>query len=935
MRNSVTRKIFFFFWMLIASLSSYAQQVKMEVNQEAVASKPNLMDLVLTLVNSSEQPFNGSLRIKTPEGFRSISGDWIDVHIDAADRVFIPVKILFQQIAKAGTSNVQIELLDYKQKVLQTERIGQLIEENNTMRLSTDNPMVFINNPNDSLSLQVTVSNLGNQKQNTSVVFSIPGLMGEKNFFEKKATIDIQKDSVLVFTFLPPQSLIDQPQFTVNVAGMRGVEKALFGNLSITIQNVSSTKRYQDIESTRQFHHYRRNSLTTSYRNVGNNGNTYQVTGSGDINLSAGYLSLNGNAYKSDYNADPIISNTYLGYYLDNHEIKIGNINQSLEMSLYGRGIEIATTDKTKSKKIQIGFIDQNFNLIEKHSFMQNGYGLYAIGSLNKSNSMNQTMVNYIFKEDEIERAQHHMVGIERSHTFNKDWRANLKLNTAMSHYERVSKDEPSFALETQYNGEINRMKLSGNYFYSTDYFPGNRRGMLQFQQSAIREISKNKTLYANIFMADFSPKSHTYSMNLESKNLRLDSGITFSHIKNIFLRFGYQYQTESSNSFAINKEKRDNLGIKTHRLVENINWLSKNNKHSISLTLEEGLYKISDKKDLQMQFKTNATYSFKWLTANVVYQYGSFYLSEYINTSRATNQSQVFQRIMSSVSIDKNFLKNKLNVSSGATYINDFTIGQTPSAFLNIRYAPKEQYQVYLNSSWYRYDYQHIQSNIKTTSNMFIIEAGLTFNFNGRTPSSGRKATLTAQVYYDKNTNNLFDEGDEKASDYLITIDKTTFKTDNEGKLKYRSLPFGSYKLKPSSQNGWFTTGGEYEVTNYKNSIAIPLHQSGTAAGKIKYDYDIYKILDFEPKMNGIVFNIYQNEKFLQRISTNDEGEFILFLPTGDYQISLNANSLPKNAFCEEKAQSFTIKAGVITNIPKFVIKVQEKKINIKKFGS
>lgn len=935
MFSSVSRKLLFVLGALFFFSSSFAQQVKMELRREPTTNKQNLIDLVVALDNIEEQLFDGYIKIKTPEGFRSISGEQIQVHLDAQSKTFVPIKILFQNIAQAGNSSVEVSLLDRDLKVLQTEYFTQKIEENNNLRLSTDYPMVFINNPNDSIAVQVTVGNFGNRKQDATVVFSIPGLVGEKNFFERKGVVAIQKDTTFVFKFLPSPRLLEQPQFTINVAGMRGVEKVMFGNLSIKVQNVSSTKHYQERNSSSHLQYHQKNSLTVSYRNIGDNNKVYQMTGSGDINLAAGYLSLSGNVYKANYTDELMVNNTYLSYHLDNHEIKIGNINQSLEMSLFGRGVEVGTTNASKSNKFQIGFIEQNYNLIEQHGFLKNGYGLYASGVLGESNATNQTSVSYVFKDDNLERVKHHLAGIDRVYVYNKDWRGSLKGHVAMSSYEATGINEPSFALETQYNGEVKEIKLLGNYFFSTGYFPGNRRGILQFQQNANKTISKNRVIYANVFGANFSPKSHSYGMNMSSANFRFDSGISFARVKNIALKLGYQYQTESSDTpVGITGTPAVSLGLKTHRLVESLNWMSKNNKHAISLTLEEGLTKLLNESEVKTQFRANTIYGFKRLRVNFMYQYGGFYLSEYTLASRRGDENQAFQRITSSIAFDDSFMDKKIALTSGVAYIKDFTTGQIPSAFLNVKYMPNEQYHVYLNSSWYRYDSNSINLYAQSSNSVFVIEAGVIFNFRKRTPSSKRKSNMVARVYYDKNTNNIFDGDDEIAPDYLITINNTTFKTNQEGKLLYRSLPFGSYKLKPSVQKGWFTTGGEHLVSNYKTAIDIPLHQSGTASGKVRYDVDMKKALDFNPIIGGVVFNITEGDRFIQRISTNDEGAFLLFLPTGQYQITLDKSSLPKNAYCEESVRDFAVQAGKITSIEKFIIKIREKKVNIKKFG-
>ena len=936
MRSSLTLKIVFVFWLTSICFSSYAQQIAMEVKRDTLSSRHNLMDLVATLENNDNQAFEGHLNIKTPDGFQSVSGTHIDVQLAPGQRRFVPVKIIYRAKAEAGTSLVEIDLLDKNNNVLQTDTIGQTIKVNNSMRLSARSPMVFINNANDSLTIEVAVSNLGNQNQDVSVVFSIPGLTGERNFFEKKGIVPIQKDSLFSFTFMPSQALLNRHQFTINVAAMRGTDKELFGNLSITAQNISSSRRFQDLEATRQSQYHRRNSVTGSYRTLGNNNSAYQFFGSGGVNLPAGYLFANGNIYKSNHADEAIVSNTYLEYHLDKHQLKIGNIHQSSEISLFGRGAELSIADEDNS--LQVGFVDQNFNLIAQDAFMKRGHAFFAKGILGASNPKNFVMGNYIFKEDVMEQAKHHVVGIERAKIFNKEWSMTAKMHAGISHYHTKNKNEPSVALETRYMGEIGDWKLSGNYYYSTNYFPGNRRGMLQIQQSAFTKISPKHTAYANFNLFDFSPKSHTYVSQMKSKNLRFEAGVNFLNTNNTTLRLGYLHQAESGNSFGdfSGTSRLISLDMSAHRLNQNINWLSPNNKHSVLLTLEEGFSKISGQKKLLPQLKLTSNYSFKWLNSSFTYQYGSFYLSEYSMSQRRTNEEEEFQRLAFTLSINNQFFKNKLSLNSGIGFTKDFTVGQTPSAFINAQYFPHPQYRIYVNSSWYRYDMQNNNYfPAAFSNNTFVVEVGLTVNFKGQALSSGKKGKLTALVYLDKNANNIFDEGDEIASDYLITINKTTFKTDSNGMISYQSLPYESYQIKPTAQKGWFTSGFTYEVNKYQNEIEIPLHQSGTLYGKIHYDYDPVTVLDFEPKYRGLIFNIHRNGRFIQRVSTNDAGEFVLFLPQGDYQVSLVESSLPTNTYCSELVKDISVKSGQIAKISPFVIEVKERKINIKKFGS
>lgn len=936
MPNSVSKKLLFIFGILICYASYGQQDIVMTVHVEEGKAKSNLIDVIVGLSNTTKNTFDGFLRVRTPEGFRTISEEQISISLSSEEKRFVSTKLLVQHSAQVGTSKIEIDLLDANGKTLQTLEAEQAVAENNSMRLSVENPLVFMNNPNDSLAIKVVVSNLGNRKQNTSVVFSIPELLGENNFFEEKGVVNIQKDTEFVLRFLPPKALLKLPQFTVQVAAMRGSGKELFGNLAITVQNISSVKQHQDLESARQSYIYQKNSLTTTYRKIGEHTNVYQIIGSGEFDLSAGYLEMSGNLYMTEGLKDPFISNTYLAYYLDNYQFKVGNISQPLEMSLYGRGFEASTTNETKSKKFQVGFIDQNFNLMERDAFLKKGYGMYASGVFGNTNAYNYTSGSYIFKEDIMENTQNHMIGIEKGHVFSDSWRLNIKGHGALSQYNNLDLDQSSFALETQYWGKIQKVRLSGNYFLSSDYFPGNRRGVLQLHQNATKSISKNRSIYSNIFISNFSPKSHTYNMTMASTNFRFDMGINFPRRKLFGLILGFQHQTETNNNYGNHEgimEIRP-LDMKANRLTNSLNWASQNQKHSVILGLEEGVAKYSDVNTIKPQVKTNIMYSFWWLNASAIYQYGSFYLSEYALTLR--NANETYQRLMYSIAADKNFMEDKLSLRSGIGYTNDFLIGKTSSVFFNMYYQPNHQYRLFLNTSWSQYHVEHSDYvNFSSNNNLFTLEAGLTVNFKGKTPSASKKGTIIAQVYYDKNANDIFDEGDEIAPNYLITLNDALFKTDEAGKLIYRSVPFGSYVIKPVAAQGWFTNEETHILDTYKQYLSIPLHQNGTVSGRIKYEYDTQKIKKFQPKIAGILFNIYQNGKHIQRISTNNDGEFTVFLPSGTYQITLDQSSLASKTFCEETTNNFSIESGKTNRLPSFKIHVEQKSVHIKRFGN
>ena len=117
---------------------------------------------------------------------------------------------------------------------------------------------------------------------------------------------------------------------------------------------------------------------------------------------------------------------------------------------------------------------------------------------------------SYLYRYDPFEKAKHNILGTEVNYDFNPDWRLNAKVNGAMSIYEVQDFVKPSFAGETNYTGKIKNFNINGNYYFSSDYYPGNRRGSMQLQQNITTNI-KNHNLHANVIFSDFSPKFYSF----------------------------------------------------------------------------------------------------------------------------------------------------------------------------------------------------------------------------------------------------------------------------------------------------------------------------------------------------------------------------------------------------------------------------------------
>ncbi|MCU7616897.1 hypothetical protein NZ698_06785 [Chryseobacterium sp. PBS4-4] len=913
---------------LFLSAQNKTENILFDIHEKSYNAESKILDMVIIVDNSKNENFKGKLKISTPTGFKSILGQEIAIDLQKNEKRFISLKFFVGNNADAGDAQINLILAnEFDQKIGEKTVIHQ-VEESNLLQMMAESPQIFRSNDLDSLKIRIKVSNKGNRMQQTTLVFKIPDYSDSNHFIEQHGTLRPQQDSTFTFSFLPSKELLKHNNFTINVTGFKDPDKEIFGNTRISVQSISHTQKFQD-EQQNGFASTTRNSITASYRRVGNDLDMYQILGSGGFNVASGYVFINGNMFLMNSQNDPVINNTYISYRREKSEFTLGNISKLLELSLFGRGIEYSFLNAAKDKKLEVGFIEQSFSLLERNSFFKNGYGFYVKGILNPYNFSHNISSIYIFKNDPYEKAKHHLVGTEFTHNFNNLWQTSSKLYGGISVYDRNGITKPSLAFESQYSGIFKKLNLNGNIFYSSDYYPGNRRGSVQIQQNINLIAFKKHYAFANIFYSNYSPKYYFYQTQLSSDNVKMEAGLNLAKTGSFGYSFAYQYQFEKSNSYNnfLPQFQKNALSIQANRIVESTNWTSINKKHSAVLALELGFAQYPNDENQQFQGKINFSYNYMRINFTSQYQIGSYYLSEYA-FSQLADKNKKFTKLNTSVYYSSNAFKDKLSLTSGLSYTDDNIYGKSPSAFCNLKWHTR-MYDFFVNSSLYNYSSANMRNNI------FTIEAGVTLNLQKATLSTKKKSDVHAFAFYDKNNNNIFDTDEETASDYLININNIAFKTDPEGKILYKNVPFGKYRLKQAIQEGWYYDDQMLDINQYKLEIAIPLHQNGTVAGHINYEFDKKTAVDFTPRANGITFNIFRDNVLIETATSDDNGEFISFLPIGNYTILLNANSLPQNTYCDTERFTFSVKAGELFTLPEFVIKVKEKKIHSKKFGN
>jgi len=933
------RKTVCILWMVAMTLFSIES-----MKGQAASTEPLRVDIrvsrineqivshVLKIINSTDVSFNGAVKLDLPTDIRSLSSEMSPITLAPGDSTFVPFRLVVGKEVGAGRKRVCYSILDETRSPVMEREAFIEIEQREQLFLHSDEAPVMLLDPRDSVRVTVTVTNRGNIREEIALVFNIPNLQGAPAFTEVTAELDPMEQQQFMHSFPASANLLSSVQFPVHVTAMRGKEKTIFGNRTVTVQNVFSNRSFVDIHPAGSpfiSQGSTDNSVTLSYRQYNQASSMMQLQGGAYLDLPAGYLHLKGNIYKYSSSNIPMVTNTSLMYKLHENEFTVGSVSEQTELSLYGRGAKAMFSDKSKSKRLTVGAVDQNFNLVDSRPWFTDFYSFYAQGELGVNNREQGARATYVYQKNPYEKAVYNVGSLQWRKLLGKSWEVELEGHGAASRHEDVAGDKLTGAAEVRYRGDLpSGITLNGAGYFSDAYFPGNRKGTVSFTQGIVKRIKDDLNLSGSIGYNRTAPKSYAYNYSYESENSHVNAALSLPRWGRFSTSLNYSHRGEASSSYSMYLDEgpagSEKLRMNSHRLGGQWRWQSSNAKHSLFGTLEGGFFADPIGNDRPTQSKASLNYSYQWLTANVSYQKGSFYLYEYMMSSQ---QDRDFYRFTSSASINKD-LSKEVSLSSSMNFTRDTYQGNVPSVNLTANYFPRENLGLFLNAYWYQYRFMN-------TSNIFNVQVGVTWNFSKARPSSGKKSNITARVYYDHNANGKYDEGDKPADGYLLNLDEKVFISDEEGKVRYSRVPYGEYSLKPTRAGRWFFDQKKVPVNRARTTVDIPLKQSGTLRGGIRYEIGENSV-EINPRYEGVQFTVSNDDKsFTQTIVTDGQGRFTTFLPVGEYTLTLNEKTLIEHTYCDETTVSIKIEAGKVSQLEPFVIKVQERRVNVRRFFS
>ena len=909
------------------------------LTDSVLVMQQGLNTLDIQLQNEGNETFEGHVDLQLPHGLRSIGEHNIAVQVHAAKSRYLSVKLQSSQLATLKDQAIHIVLRNKEGLVVRRQTVRLHVVENRSMVLMDNSDRQYLQETGDSVYVKLRVLNNGTTDEDVQLVLSSPDRLGQREFNAIQLSMPAGQDTLLRVGILVERYMLQLPQYTLRVSGLYA-NNDIFGNLTISFQNIASTRNFQQMyQADNLMYSYSRNFIDLQVDQSIGGTPMYVLHSEGAYRLGEGKFryGLHLNQW-GDILSRPNISNTFLQYEKDRNSLTLGNVQESLEAPFYGRGAIFERTDSLNDNSFSVGVIERSNDLLGYYGATNNpGMSAFAKLVLANEHPDRKRYEGQLYYDDNRMDSVHSLLWANTFDILDKSKAERIQLQGFIGAGTSTYKGDPAVQSTIQPSAAVG-IKLMGNSkgnlsyssdnFYSTPYYTGNRRGTIQLLQRV--NFATNKAgygaglMYSRYNPAYFNPRFTAYG----NTYARFDMSYYRTFSPFVSLQLQPSYNLEEASYLLV--EGPSQLSAGSWQLMSSANIRSKSYKHSLYSSLEAGVIDIVEFDKPDFILRSNLTYNYERLGVSAMYQRGAFRVFEVLN-DRLMGQS-FGSRWMLSTTYQGNLFNGKLTWNGNlATYLSS-SYGNTYSAGLTTNYRVYRNTLLTANVRYshttglgdYRYDFTNIRLGVRQNLRSADLDR-----------PTVKTGTLEVFCFYDNNYNDIFDEGDEIASDYHFMIGSVNFKTDRKGRAQFKKIPYGERPLFFPSFKGYQGRSRLVDIQSRSLTVAVPLQRVSAVRGTVVIRFDTKLAVDADLALNlyTVVARDQENNVFEAR--TDEEGNYLFSLPQGEYSLSLRSEGFPENIYTEEAARNITVEIGKNIEVEPFVLHVRNRTIEIKRFGN
>lgn len=831
---------------------------------------------------------------------------------------------------------VGLESADTNLKIQQPRSFYTQLNMEQTFLLQTEQSEYYLDKITRQAQFLIRAVNLGLVPLTVQLRF--PNLSPDLEISGETSTITLAAGGQTVLTFTARlRTKNTNMDFDVDIQAVE-VGGGVLASNRIRMMTVGNVKRFSSNMNLQNQPYDNRVALR--YINMGKDISVYQLQGEGKIDLNTkDRLSYRMNLDYYQKQRTINLYDTYLDYDTEKWGVKLGNIYENLDQFINGRGIK-GTYKFDSQRSLSLYAIQNNYMLFTEMDNPIPGGEIFGVKYAVQTEKNQENSIAYLHSNNDYRGVRS---GLFSGKSFIDLGNNNSLFLEGGASIEQVESGNNRLAIAAgiSYNNSFRNYQITSVNYYSSPYYVGLRRGLIQTDSRITMSLVNNRNLSARISYMDNNPKylagDRNYFFNNASRIAIYELGyhtglgkLQFDLRPYFMAQHGaYQYWWGPTDN-AVHWKSNSIRG------VADFNFFTP--AHRFSLQTDYG-YTYSNTSNRPIapfhSIRINGNYNNALFGFNTFIQINPYYLSDLLATSENSNYS------IYSLGPNTQFyaFNNQLHVQLSTMYsYYGFSRSNNLSVNGNIRWQMKGNWNLTADIFYTAISGKSlflIDPNLPPDPNPLNrysfdnrqIRLGIEKNF-GR--SSGHKRHKLELTFFEDDNNNGINDGNEaKAEAVLIRVGKEVALTDEKGRVKFLDISAGPYSVQVENSKGWVSQGPINVLMTKNQRLEIPLIKTKPLKGRIKIVENKY--LKTSPQLGGIkVIAVDRQGKTYSTLSA-ESGDYVLYLPLGNYKIAVVTEGMPfsiENQNCE-----IEVKADKDIVIPDFNYKDERRKVGVKRF--
>ncbi|WP_300597751.1 hypothetical protein [Niabella sp.] len=827
------------------------------------------------------------------------------MHLQPREKKWFPLKYFADRRTVHRNFQEFLFLLAAVQKEIPVQNAASFVthlRQTQGLMVDTDEPEIYLSQISRQTSVAIRCYNNGLIPVSFHLELSnIPAGLEFTGDVDERTLAPGQQQTI-VFTAVNKLRSRTASDFLVLI---RALDKtgSLLAVKNLRMMSISSDKRL--FLNQAPFSQSPPNTIGLRFLSVNQGLSAYQLQGNGLFFLADSQqlrYRLNADYLNSPVQKGLNLYDTYVDYQSRKWGLKAGTIYELLDFNLNGRGVK-ASLKTGAHQSLQVYGVENNYLLYNNlYHIPQNQGSTFAIAYQDQSSPVKNKSLILLQHANTWSHIHTSLLSGSITIPVNKKTYFGVEAGSSLL-YIKNADTRSGFAAGLKFVHDHEHFRTYSYNYYSTPYYGGLRRGLLQLDNAISFDLGGSNTLTAAIRLLNNNPRLLYYFGNEYLAAASRYGNSTYeigygARLGNWNLAFRPYYfaqhirlQTENENWRSASLRGKINLG---YTYAASTFFLEADNGYTFQNTSGRPQAPF-------LSSRINTSYKSQVLGFSAFAQFNSYYLTDAL----ALNLQQPKYTFLS-LGPTTGFMlfQRRVSVNTGATYnYSGYNHSSNYAVNGNLRWHLKNNWAVTtdvlygINVQPMAYSVNQGAGNSYDPGDPSLqyrysnrqLRFGIEKSFHSKDELQERKLELF--FYADLNANGRYDEGEPAAPGVQVRIDGTMAITNKKGLVKFTGQKNKSYSVSILNHKNWSLLYSPEIVLRKNSRFEVALVKTALLTGKLVYVADKYA--DAPPPPAGIRVKAVSKNGTSFTTLINEQGLFHLYLPEDHYMLSVEAGAL------------------------------------------